>query len=54
MQHSPSKKLIVAQLVKKFSAFHENLRFITVFTKLATELYPEPDESSPYPYNLFD
>jgi hypothetical protein len=32
MEQSPSWKLIVTQLVKKFPAFYVTRRFITVFT----------------------
>jgi hypothetical protein len=46
-------KLIVAQLVKKFTEFYGFRVFITVFTRAATGFYPEPDESIPRPPILF-
>jgi hypothetical protein len=43
----PSEKLIVASLVKKFPAFYEIRRFITVFTTARHWSLPEPDHSTP-------
>jgi len=44
------EKRIIAQVVKKFLAFCETRRFITVFTRAP---YPEPAESSPHLPTLF-
>jgi hypothetical protein len=35
------ENLIVAQLLQKFPAFYETLRFMMTFTRAATGLYPE-------------
>jgi hypothetical protein len=45
-QKMPSKKLKFAELVKKFLAFYETRRFVTLFT--ATGPYPKTEESSPH------
>jgi hypothetical protein len=37
----------VAQLLKNFPIFYGTRRFITVFTRVLTGPYPEPDQSSP-------
>jgi hypothetical protein len=44
------EKLTGLQLVKKFPAFYGTRMFITAFTSAAICLYPEPDQSSPYPH----
>ena len=57
MSHSPKglcdmelgMKLLFPQLVKEFTEFYGARGFITVFKKLATRPYPEPDKSSPRP-----
>jgi len=38
--------LVLAQLVETFIAFYKTRRFITAFTRLTHNDYPEPDESS--------
>jgi hypothetical protein len=47
------EKLIVSQLVQKFSAFYETRRFIIMLTWPATEPYPELNESIPHLPTLF-
>jgi hypothetical protein len=47
------KKLIIAQLVKKFLAFHGTRSFIAVFKEPATGPYHEPNESSAQLPTLF-
>jgi hypothetical protein len=47
------EKLTVTQLVKKFPAFYETLKFITFFTRATTGPYREQDESIPHLPTLF-
>jgi hypothetical protein len=43
------EKLTVTQLLNKLPALYINQKFITLFTRLVTDPYPEPDESNPHP-----
>lgn len=47
------EKLTVTQLIKKFTAFLGNRKFITMFTKAANGSYPEPHEPSPHSQTIF-
>jgi hypothetical protein len=47
------EKLVFAQLVKKFPVLYGTRRFITMLTTSRHGPYPEPDEFSPRPHNLF-
>jgi hypothetical protein len=49
-----SEKLIVPQLVKKFSALYETRMFITALITTATCPYPEPDLSSLCPHPILN
>jgi hypothetical protein len=51
MEQGASLKAIVPQLLKISPAFSGTRRFITVSTRDGS--YPEPNESSPHPPNLF-
>jgi hypothetical protein len=53
MEQSPSEKLILSQLVKKFLIFYGIQRFIIMFKEPATGACPEPDEPSPHFPTLF-
>jgi hypothetical protein len=53
MKQSPSWKANRFEIVKKFSAFYGNQRFITTFTSAATSPYPKPDQSSTCPPSNF-
>jgi hypothetical protein len=46
------EKLIVIQLIKKFSEFVEPKDSFLCSQKLATGPYPKPDESSPHTHTL--
>jgi hypothetical protein len=42
------EKLLVMQLLNNFLTFYGTWRFITVYTRALTVLFPKPDQSSPY------
>jgi hypothetical protein len=53
MEQSLLKNLTVTQLVKKFPAFYETKRIITMFTRARHWSNPEPDKFSEHPRILF-
>lgn len=50
----PLQKLTVVQSVKKFTAFHETHRLITVITKADTGAHSEPHKSSHFPHTTLN
>jgi hypothetical protein len=53
MELSPTGESNSCSDTQKCTAHYGNRKFITVFTRAATDPYPEPDESSPQPHVLF-
>jgi len=56
MEHSPSEKLTVPEVIKKLPAVLGNQKLITIFTRaphLSLSSYPDPGQFSPHPPNLF-
>jgi hypothetical protein len=47
------ENLMVAQIDEKFLTVCGTQWLITVLTRVSTETYLEPDESSPHPHTLF-
>jgi hypothetical protein len=53
MEQSPTWKLTVIQLVKKFPPFYETRMFIMLSQEPAIGAYPDLDDSSPHLPPLF-
>jgi hypothetical protein len=47
------EKLIVAQMVKRFSSFYGTQRLTAMFARIRQWTYHVPDKSNPYPHTYF-